>query len=363
MKLGIIGYGRRLSGLLKHFRDHAQDFAVCGIVDRDPEAARLRLPEDIRESTKFFPSLADLVRQSKPDALAIGTRCDSHAALAIEAAGYGLPLFLEKPVAITLDQAIALETAFQKTSCPVLVSFPLRVTALCRRAKQLLDQEAVGPIEHILATNYVSYGNVYFDTEFRNYAVTQGLFLQKATHDFDYLMWLAGSPIVRVAGMSSLGRIYRDSQTKPAKPDSDALYFDDIGTPETGMNEDSSSALLEFANGAKGVYTQVFYSKRVPRRGASISGFRGLLEFDWYQNTVKVTRHREPVTDVSTLEGDESHFGGDEVLAENFIAMIREGVPSLAPLETGLRSVYACLAVKESVETGRFIDVRQLGTF
>jgi len=98
-----------------------------------------------------------------------------------------------------------------------------------------------------------------------------------------------------------------------------------------------------------------------PRRGATLSGFRGLLEFDWYQNTVKVIRHHEPVTDVSSMEGANSHFGGDDILAENFIAMIREGAQSLAPLEAGLRSVYACLAVKESVETGRFIDVRQFG--
>jgi len=198
MKLGIIGYGLRISGLLEHFRHKAQDLVVCGIVDRDPEAARLRLPEDIRATTKFFSSMEELFRQSKPDALVIGTRCDSHFALAIEAAGYGVPLFLEKPVAINLDQAIALESAFQKSSSSVLVSFPLRTSALCRRAKQLLDQGAVGPVEHILATNYVSYGSVYFDTKFRDYSVTHGLFLQKATHDFDYLMWLAGASIVRV---------------------------------------------------------------------------------------------------------------------------------------------------------------------
>lgn len=362
MKLGIIGLGRRMSGLLDHFREKAEDLMVCGVVDSQPEEARKRLPEDIREAVPFFSSLDELLRNTKPDALAIGTRCDTHTPLAIEAARSGLPLFLEKPVAINFSQAEALEAAFQKSRCTVLVSFPLRVSFLCRKAKQRLDEGVVGRIEHVLATNYVSYGNVYFDTWHRDYSVTQGLFLQKATHDFDYLAFLVGAPIVRVAAMSSLGRVYRDTSTITDRRDADALYYDGIGTPEAGMNEDSSSALLEFGNGVKGVYTQVFYSKRAARRGVTVSGLRGLLEFDWYQNEVKVIRHREDVTEVSTLGGHDSHFGGDVELAENFIAMIRENAPSLAPIETGLQSVYACLAAKQSAESARFVDVRQLSS-
>lgn len=360
MKLGIIGLGHRTESLLEPFRKVAPDLAISGLVDRNPEKAIARLPEKERESVVCYDALEDLVERGKPDALVIGTRCDSHATFAMEAARYDLPLFLEKPVAIDMRQAEALEKAFQKSRCKVLVSFPLRASALCQRAKYFLDQGVVGHPEHLLAVNYVSYGSVYFETQYREYSVTQGLFLQKATHDFDYLAFLTGSPIVRVAAMNSCGRIYRDSRTRGDVPDENAIYLDEIGTPETGMNEDSSSALLEFANGAKGVYTQVFYSKRAPRRGVTISGYKGLLEFDWYQNQIKMTHHREPFEDVATITGEENHFGGDAKLAENFIAMIREGAPSIAPIQTGLESVYACLAAKESAERGCFMNVKQI---
>ena len=242
-----------------------------------------------------------------------------------------------------------------------MVSFPLRVSHLCQRAKHILDSGTVGPIEHLHAVNYVTYGNVYFDAWHRDYSVTQGLFLQKATHDFDYLSFLAGAPIIRVAAMSTCGRVYRDAKNRGLNPSPDAIYLDNIGTPESGMNEDSSSALIEFANGAKGVYTQVFYSKRMPRRGATISGFRGMVEFDWYENKITSIHHREPITDVTTVGESEDHFGGDLELASNFIDMIRHGAPSAAPIETGLASVYACLAAKESAETGQFINVTQTG--
>ena len=35
------------------------------------------------------------------------------------------------------------------------------------------------------------------------FEITQGLFMQKATHDFDYMSYLVGSPIVRVAAMAT----------------------------------------------------------------------------------------------------------------------------------------------------------------
>jgi hypothetical protein len=66
------------------------------------------------------------------------------------------------------------------------------------------------------------------------------------------------------------------------------------------------------------------------------------------------------VNTLVTIEGKEAHFGGDARLAENFLAMVRDGAPSLAPLRTGLQSVYACLAAKASAELGQFIDVRQV---
>ena len=357
MKLGVVGLGRRMASLLKEFQKAAPDLRLVGVVDTRPGEVLPRVADSFPD-VKFFESLAHLMEAGKPDAIAIGTRCDSHASLAMEAAKYRCPVFLEKPVAINLDQAEALENAFLGSDCPVLVSFPLRASPLCRRVKSLLERGAIGPAEHVLATNYVAYGDVYFRTSYRDYAITQGLFLQKATHDFDYLAWLIGSSITRVAAMTSLGRVYRDSGSRSGHA-GEAIYLDQIGTPETGMNEDSSSALLEFADGTKGVYTQVFFSKRMPRRGATLSGVKGTLEFDWYTNQITTVSHSQPFRDVSTVEGEENHFGGDRELARCFIAMVKENAPSMAPIGTGLASAYACLAAKESAETGRFVQVRQ----
>lgn len=363
MKLAIIGFGTRMSYLVNDvFRKADLSLQVVGMIDPDMEASSAKLKPEERDKVKFCKTVAELLKKTKPDAVAIGTRCDLHMTYAVEVLASHLPLFLEKPVATSMEQAQMLEQAAEKSRSKVVVSFPLRVSPLCRHARKLLKEGAIGTPQHFLGINYVPYGNVYFDSWYRDYQTTQGLFLQKATHDLDYLSYLAGSPITRVAAMLSQDRVYRDSSHRKDGGDNSALFYDNAGTPETGMNEDSSNALLEFANGAQGVYTQVFYSKRdAAARGATISGRLGTVSFDWYQDQLKYIRHTEPLTDVSKVDANLSHFGGDEVLGKNFADIVLHGGISESPLTAGIQSVYACLAARESAQKGQFMSVRQVG--
>jgi hypothetical protein len=63
---------------------------------------------------------------------------------------------------------------------------------------------------------------------------------------------------------------------------------------------------------------------------------------------------------VKVAEG-QSHFGGDYELALDFINVVKGKGESRTPIWAGLRSIYACLAAKESAETGRAVAVRQVG--
>lgn len=389
IRLGVVGHGRRVSEIIKSaFRAAAPDLRVTGIVDNDERGARERLDDVDKSGIVFYSSLAEMVRKGKLDALAIGTRCNTHAAYAAEAARYDLPLFLEKPVAISMAQATKLEKAFVRSKCQVIVSFPLRVSPLCRLARQFVEEKAVGDPLHILGVNYVPYGAYYWEMPYRDYAITGGLFLQKATHDFDYMSYLMGAQIVRVAAMGAFGKVFggkkpaglvcskcreqktclespqnrRHNGSGPHTDDHPCVYSVDCGSAKTGANEDASSALLEFDNGAQGVYTQVFYSRRdAATRGATISGYLGTVSFDWYTNSMKRVRHHAPFSDTVQAGAGLSHFGGDAELADDFIGVIRGTRKSRTPIETGLQSVYACLAARESSLTGRFVNVRQVG--
>ncbi|MCX5660161.1 MAG: Gfo/Idh/MocA family oxidoreductase [Planctomycetota bacterium] len=389
IRLGIVGYGHRMACFMGGpMKNVEPDFQVVGVVDPAEAFIRKRLADwgcTDQKEVPFYPDVATLVREGKPDGLLIGTNCAMHTPFAIQAAEYGLPLFLEKPVSTSMEQAVALEKAFRKSKTEVVVSFPLRVSPLCVRAQQAIESGEIGRPEHIAGLNYVPYGTVYYTPG--SYQSLQGLFLQKATHDLDYMMGLMGSRVRRVGAMASKGRVFggskpaglvcskcdeaetckespknrqRNGSASGKNKDHACVFSVDIGTPETGICEDSSSCVLEFESGATGVYTQVFFSRRdAGRRGSIVSGYDGTVSFDWYRNDITLVHHHKPFTDTFTSKGGANHFGGDDELASDFVDLIHGRIKrSRTPIETGLASVYACLAAKESSETGRFVEVR-----
>ena len=203
------------------------------------------------------------------------------------------------------------------------------------------------------------------------------------------MSYLMGEPIVRIGAMATRGHVF--GGTKKAKlyctqcderetclespenrlrngttgkhSDHLCVFGRDCGEAVDGtLNEDCSSALLEFASGAHGIYTQVFYARRdAGTRGATISGYMGTVQFDWLSDQLHRIRHHAPFSAVETASGGASHFGGDVQLAYDFIGLIKGNAHSRTPIETGIQSAYACLAARESTLKGRFIKVRQVG--
>ena len=391
LRLGVIGYGRRIHGLVQGpFRELEPDLRLVGLVDPNEQGVRARIgaagyPDPT--AVRFYDDVPAMLRHARLDAVAIGTRCNLHTPYATELAGTGLPLFLEKPVAISMEQAVALERAYENATSPVVVSFPLRVSPLCELAREYLSAGAVGEAVHVSAVNYVPYGAVYWEQPYRDYDITGGLFLQKATHDFDYLMYLLGQPITRVAAMATRGRVFGgdkpaglrcshcdETETCPESPqnrhrngnggdlaDHPCVFSVDSGSG-LRRNEDCSSALLEFADGSHGVYTQVFFARRdAGCRGATVSGYRGTVRFDWYTGELQRIRHHAPFSATERASGGAAHFGGDLELARNFFAVVRSGAASRTPIAAGIQSAYACLAARASAASGSFVPVRQVG--
>jgi len=389
MRLGVVGFGGRVCGLVYGpFREVEPDVRVAGIVDPDERGARQRLSEPDRKEAVFYKTLEEMVRKARLDALVIGPRCNLHAFYAIKAAKFKIPLYLEKPVAISMKQANDLEDAFEKSGCKVVVSFPLRTSPLCLFARNLIKKGAIGSPVHIMAWNYVTYGTVYWEELYRDYKITGGLFLQKATHDFDYMNYLMDSPIIRVGAMATFRKVFggkkpaglvcskceetdtclespinrKLNNSGPHEKDHHCVYSRDCGTRETGTNEDASSAVVEFASGAHGIYTQVFFSRRdAAARGSTVSGYLGTVKFDWYENSLRHVRHHQPFSDTVKAGSELSHFGGDLELAYDFFNLVKGKGRSRTPIWTGIQSVYTCLAARESALKNRFVKVRQVG--
>jgi predicted dehydrogenase len=380
LKVGVIGCGNRICNLLRDMYSFNLGVTLTAVTDvKDPEEVIKMLTEFKISTTNinFYDSADEMLDSEKFDGVMVGTRCSTHTENAIKVLKKGIPLFLEKPVSTTMEDLISLKEAGEQFPCEVVVSFPLRYTPLLSAVKKIIDSGELGTIEHVAAFNYVPYGAVYYQNWYRNEKETGGLFLQKATHDFDYINYLLQDLPVEICATISKQIFKGDKEenlfcekcneyeTCPQSP----FYIEHISydgvqgnmcafAKDTG-NQDSGSALVKYSRGMHMVYTQNFFVKKsAAKRGAILAGYNGTVEFDWYTNEVKVHMHHKPETRTYKIDTSSmTHSGGDSVLLNNFINVMRGAEKSCAPLETGVLSALMCLKANRSVEENRFVKI------
>ncbi len=386
IRLGVIGVGVRATHIVATAFKQDASVRVVAAVDTDVDAAKARLTEaglDVRD-TRWFANARQLVASDVAlDGVVIGTRCDTHARIAQDVARLNVPVFLEKPVGLTHDELAALSVAYAGRDDQVVVSFPLRVSPLFEKARDLVRRGRIGKVNQIVGSNFVPYGGVYFGQWYRDADITGGMWLQKATHDFDYLCELAMAEPTAVSAVETQ-RIYGGDMpddlrcrrcdltaTCPESPRNIAQRGDDggMGTEDhlcafskSITNHDAGSAMITFDNGVHVAYSQNFVSRRSAfSRGARVTGYEGTLTFDWADETLRVIEHHGSAVETTRLTDIEGHHGGDEQLAQNFLEVIRGEDVSRAPLRHGLRSASLCLAARASVASGQLEPVRTPG--
>ena len=381
LNLAVIGMGDRATSLMGLFGRVHPPFRVAAVADPDEEGARRRLRETgvAHEGAQFFAEADRMLEQAEGfDGILIGTQCNLHAPLAVKVASTRLPLYLEKPVAVSYEQIVALRDAYRGREKSVVVSFPMRSTPLFAAVMEVVESGLLGTINQAQAINNVPYGGVYYSEGYREYELTGGLWLQKATHDFDYLSQILGTPIAITTMMTRKvygGDMPHDlwcsscdkAETCLESPQGAARRGDDggVGTGDHPCvygdrikNQDAGSAIIMYENGAHAVYSQNFVSRRsAASRGAIITGYEATLSFDWYTETVKVVHHHCDRVDTTHVRATTGHLGGDEVLARNFVDVCLGRDQSQCDLSAGLRSAAICLAARESAHRQKWMPV------
>lgn len=377
--VGIIGMGERASWIAKLLLQYEQGVQIQAITDVDPQRAKLKAEARglDTQNVKFYTDADQMLDSEQLDGIIIGTRCSLHTTMAVKVLKRNLALFLEKPVSTSMADWQRLEQARTLSKSEVVVSFPLRVSAMVTMAKEIVQSDKLGTVEHVQAVNNVPYGYDYYHTWYRDEEETGGLFLQKATHDFDYINHLLDIRPVQICAMKSK-QIFKGNHpeglccvncdefhTCPEGPyvkkhfRGEALVENSLCCfgVDTG-NEDSGSAIIQYETGMHVSYSQNFFArKKAAARGARLLGYKGTLEFDWYTNQLKVFMHHTSRVEKYEISTEDGHGGGDEVLALNFIHVMKGTETSVAPLEAGLLSALMCLGAKESAENNMFITL------
>jgi predicted dehydrogenase len=375
MRIGIIGYGRRIRTVISEIMKQHPDCKLAAIVDVKKDEIISASADGSLDEVQWYDDSEQMMKEAELDGVLIGTRCSLHTEMAVKVLPYGKPVFLEKPVATSYDDLFRLKACSEQYDTKAVVSFPLRMTGMVQMVKEIIDSGKIGTVEHVQAVNNVTYGGVYFHDWYRDENETGGLFLQKATHDFDYINYVLQMKPVQVCAMTSK-QIFKgdkpaglkcvDCEENRTCPESTAFAKEPIRdklayccfASDTG-NEDSGSALIRYESGMHVSYSQNFFVRnKANSRGARFMGYKGTLEFDFYTHEVTVKLHHTSRVESYRLDAGKGHFGGDSGLAGNFIGLMSgEAEQSVSPLQDGLLSALLCLKARESAATGTFQSV------
>ena len=376
-KIGFLGYGLRSATMMTAFRSIEADIEVAAVADPRWEQIRAENAQDpLFAKTQYYEDGYRMLDEQALDGVFIGTRCSLHTPLAAAVLARDLPLFLEKPVCISDEQYRTLRAAAEGRLDRAVVSFPLRVTAIVQEMKRITDSGELGEITMVQAVNNVPYGSVYYHSWYRDPRETGGLFLQKTTHDIDYIRYLIGQTPDRVyahreklyfRGNKPAGlrcpdcpeyRTCCESSYVVGKLRKEDVQGDSCCFAVDTGNEDLATATFLCPSGVIISYNQNFIVKRsAARRGCRIIGTRGSAEFDFYSGKIRRDRYDTAQTITHEfLPGKGGHFGGDEALALDFMNLLNGGKPS-SSLADGLASAACCLAATHAAEEDRLVPV------
>jgi predicted dehydrogenase len=342
-RIAVIGaglIGRKHLSILKD--DPA--FEVAGIADPSPQAEAYARENGFR----YFADTEALLDATKPAGAIVAGPNATHRATALACIARKIPAIVEKPVADTIADALAIVTAAKQANVPVLTGHHRRLNPIMIAARDFVADGGLGKLVAVNATWLCRKPDDYFDTTWRREA-GGGPVLINAIHDIDCLRMVCGE-IESVQAMTS----------------NSARGF---------AVEDAAACVLTFANGALGTlivsdsaatpWNWELTSRENPmylseaENCFTIAGTTGGLAIPTLQHwfytgggawTDPLTRRTLSVTRADPYPRQLHHFA----------RVIRgEEQPVIDGME-GARTLAATLAIAESARTGRPVRVAAL---
>ncbi len=212
MNYVMIGYGGRgtlYSELLSKEKD-AHLIAVC-----DTDEGKLRAAQSkygLSQDRLFLSEDEFFAKGKLADICFVCTQDRLHCRHALKALDAGYDLVLEKPIATTLEDCMAILNKSKRLKRKVFVCHVLRYAPFLARAKEELDDGRYGKISTILIEENVSYwhyAHSYVRGNWRNSDTSSPMIIAKCCHDLDLFQYFIGEKCTAVSSMGGLSYFTR----------------------------------------------------------------------------------------------------------------------------------------------------------
>lgn len=340
LKFGLVGCGRiakRHSELLGHNQiDNASLVAVCDI---DEEKAK-KIGEQF--NVPYYTDMDEMMQKESIDVVSVLTESGYHAKHVINLAKYGKHIVVEKPMALTLDDADAMIRACDENSCKLFVVKQNRFNVPVVKLREAMDEKRFGKL--VLGTIRVRWcrdQNYYDQAWWRGrWDMDGGVLTNQASHHVDLLEYMMGD----------VESVFAKSTTALVNIEA----------------EDTAIVTLKFRNGALGIIEATTAVRPKDLEGSiSILGETGTVEIGGFAVNKMVHwnfTHKkdgdDEVMEKYSVNPPNVYGFGHQAYYEHVVDSILNNKKHLVDGLVGRKSLELISAIYESIETGKEVFLR-----
>jgi predicted dehydrogenase len=339
INFAILGCGR----IAKRHADllgtgQIQGARLVAVCDSDPSRVDAYAT---RYGVRGYSSLDSMLEQRGIDVVSLLTPSGMHAEHAIRVAAAGRHIVVEKPMALTLEDADAMIRAADDAGVRLFVVKQNRFNVPVLKARAALDAGRFGQL--VLGTVRVRWcrEQAYYDQDAwrGTWRMDGGVIANQASHHVDMLGWFMG-PVESVHARSARALV-------------------DIEA------EDTAVATLRFRSGALGVIEATGATRPKDLEGSlSVLGAGGSVEIGGFAvNKIRHWHFVQPLAeDIEVMErysvNPPNVYGfGHQAYYEHVVECLRDGVEALVDGHEGRGSLELVAAIYESMASGREVTL------
>lgn len=385
-RIALVGGGLRGRSLAKEaVRDPSRGQLVALAEPVELQMAECRaefdLPDDACYNThrELLDDVADL------DGVIVATTVPTHREVACACLERGIPIFLEKPIAGTIEDAWEMVKTAERTGTPVHMGFNCRYTAWFSDVHKLALSQAIGKVMAINWTERIPvemWGDDYCRSASYNTRAAIGtLLLEKSCHDIDQVNWIVGERCERVASFGSR-RFFVEKSDVPRRcsaacPEYKECPFyapgqerrmrlwpeeSDVCVFHTGSDlVDRLRSIYEYEDGTvANINVESVWSP--PGRFVHICGTRGSLSAEEWANKISVFDFKTGVETIHYPKVESGgHGGSDPRVVGAFLDMLDDPTRvGLATIRDGFETVLMACAADIARRERRVVELGPL---
>lgn len=284
---------------------------------------------------KWYGSYQELIADKEIDAVAVITPTSTHKDVVIEAAKNGKAIFCEKPVSISLPDALEMKQVVEKTGVFFQMGFQRRFDKGYIAAKKKIEEGVIGtPV----LLKSISRDPFRPPLEFCNPKISGGLIADMGIHDFDVARMYMGN----IKSVFSVGGALAYPELKDAGDIDNAIVNMNFESGKIGVVSLSRNAIFG-------------YDIR-----AEIWGTKGSLQVGYFRETPLLVMTKEGITHDVVPHFMERFELAYQTQIQNFVDNVLQEKQPTITIDDGIAALKVSLAATKSYQENRLVELNEI---